>query len=367
MDFAFDDEQEELRRTVRGFLRDHSPEPEVRRLMATEDGHDPRTWARLAGELGLTGLAVPEEYGGAGGGALETGVVLEEMGRALYCGPYLATGVLAVQAILAAGDPGAARELLPGIAAGVTLATVALPADGTDDTGAVTVHHSGGRWLLEGTRETVLDGRLADLLLIPAHGADGLGLYAVSGEAERLVRTAADPLDPTRKLARLDFAGTPAHPVGGPDAGGRALARVLDHAAVALAAEAVGGAQFLLDTAVEHARARIQFGRPIAAFQAVKHACADMYVEVESARSAAYYALWAAAGDSPELPAAAALAKAACSDAYAQVAAEAIQVLGGIGVTWEHPAHLYFRRAKATQLLFGDPDRHRDRLVELIG
>jgi alkylation response protein AidB-like acyl-CoA dehydrogenase len=255
----------------------------------------------------------------------------------------------------------------PAITCGVTIATIAFsePGRGWDEppTGT-TVRRTPGRWQLDGTKNLVLDGADADLILVTARGDAGVGLYVVPGEADGLRRTPLNTLDATRKLARLDFAGTPAYPLGGPDDGLRVLARVLDHAAVALAAEAAGGAQRVLEMAVEHAHTRVQFGRPIGAFQAVKHACSDMYVEVESALSIAQYALRAAADG--ELAAVAPLAKTACSDAYVRVATETIQLLGGIGVTWEHPAHLYFRRAKGTQLLFGDPDQHRERLVQLM-
>lgn len=369
MDFAFSEEQEELRRTVRAFLQDTSPETEVRRLMESASGYEPAVWARMGRELGLQGLAVPEEYGGAGFGPLETGVVLEEMGRALLCAPYLATCVLAAHAILASGDVGAARELLPGIACGVTVATLAFTEPGREwnaPAHEVTVRRSGGRWLLHGAKDLVLDGRAADLILVTASGERGAGLYAVSGDADGLTRTALNTLDTTRRLARLDFDGTPAHPVGNMGDGTRILEETLDRASVALAAESVGGAQRMMEVAVEHAKTRVQFGKPIGAFQAVQHACADMFIDVESARSAAHYALWAAAAGGTDLSAAASLAKAHCTDAYLRVAKETIQVLGGIGVTWEHPAHLYFRRAKSSQLLFGDPGHHRDHLVDRL-
>jgi alkylation response protein AidB-like acyl-CoA dehydrogenase len=369
MDLTFSDEHAELRRTVRAFLEDTSPESEVRRLMESDAGYDPEVWARMGAQLGLQGLAVPEEYGGAGGGALETGIVMEEMGRALLCAPYLSTCVLATHAILASGDAGAARELLPGISCGVTIATLAFTEPGrawNAPAGDVTVRCSGGRRLLDGTKDLVLDGGSADLILVTAAGEEGIGLYAVSGDAAGLTRAPLNALDATRRLARLGFSGTPAHPVGMPGNGSRVLARALEHASIALAAESVGGAQRMMEVAVEHARTRVQFGRPIGAFQAVKHACADMYVDVESARATAHHAMWTAAGGGTGLAAAAALAKSCCTDAYMRVATETIQVLGGIGVTWEHPAHLYFRRAKSSQLLFGDPAHHRDLLVQHI-
>lgn len=369
MDLTFSDEQEELRSVVRAFLRDVSPQEEVRRLMETPSGHDAAVWTKMGAQLGLQGLAVPEDLGGAGAGPLEVGIVAEEMGRTLFGAPFLSTCVLAVQAILAAGDPGCSRELLPGIACGVTTATVAFSEPGRPwDAPAehTAVRRADGHWLLDGAKELVLDGAHADLVLVTARGEQGVGLYAVSGDAAGLTRTPTRTLDPTRKLARLEFSATPAHPVGRGDAGTRILARVLDHASTMLAAEAVGVAQHLLGTTVAHVKDRVQFGRPIGAFQAVQHACAHMYVEVESARAAAHHALWAAAADSPDLPLAAGLAKAYCTDAAMRVATEAVQLLGGIGVTWEHPAHLYFRRAKSSQLLFGSTDLHRDALVRRL-
>ncbi|WP_106401683.1 acyl-CoA dehydrogenase family protein [Actinocorallia populi] len=369
MDLTFSDEQKDLQSVVRAFLHDVSPEEEVRRLMQTPSGYDAEVWTKMSDQLGLQGLAVPEDLGGAGAGALEVGIVAEEMGRALFGAPFLSTCVLATQAILAADDPGCSRELLPGIACGVTVATLAFTEPGRPwDAPAerTTVRRSGGRWLLDGAKELVLDGAHADLVLVTARGEQGVGLYAVSADAAGLTRTPSRTLDPTRKLARLEFAGVPAHPVGPEDAAGRILSRVLDHASAVLAAEAVGVAQHLLDVVVAHVKDRVQFGRPIGAFQAVQHACAHMYVEVESARAAAHHALWSAAAGSPDLPLAASLAKACCTDSAMRVAAEAIQLLGGIGVTWEHPAHLYFRRAKSSQLIFGGTDQHRDALVRRL-
>jgi alkylation response protein AidB-like acyl-CoA dehydrogenase len=366
------EERDELRRTVRSFIAKTSPEPEVRRLMATERGYDPEVWRRLSGELGLTGLGVPEDYGGAGGGFHEVGVVLEEMGRSLMCAPYFATVVLAAQALLRSGDAAACAEHLPGIAAGRTVATLALAEETArwDASGiAARAVRTAAGWELTGTKLFVLDGLAADLVLVAARtgpGARGVGLFAVDGEAPGLRRTPMRTLDLTRKQARLDLAGVPARPVGTETAAWPVLEHVLRLAVVGLACEQVGGAQEALDMAVAHAGTRIQFGRPIGSFQAVKHRCADMALGIDTARSALAYGLWAADGDHPELAEAAAMAKVCCSEGYVFAAAENIQVHGGIGFTWEHPAHLYFRRAKTSALMFGDADQHRELLISAV-
>jgi len=370
MNFAFSEEQEELRRSVRRFLDDKSPMTEVRRLMETTEGFDRAVWDQMANQLGLQALTIPEEYGGAGFGYVELTVVLEETGGALLCAPYFSTVALGANALLSSGDEGAKKDLLPGIAAGETIATLAL----TEDTGrwdldgvTLSASESGGGWVLDGHKMFVIDGHVADLILVAGRTPRGLSLFAVEGGASGLSRTALATMDQTRKQARLEFSGTPARLVGEEGAGGEVLTRTLDLAAVALAAEQVGGAQRCLDMAVEYAKSRIQFGRPIGSFQAIKHKCADMLLEVESAKSAAYYAGWAAAEDSDELPVVASLAKSYCSEAYFHAAAENIQIHGGIGFTWEHDAHLYFKRAKSSELLLGDPSYHRELLAQRIG
>ena len=370
MNFAFSDEQEELRRAVRRFLADKSPEAEVRRLMATTDGYDPAVWRQMADQLGLQSLTIPEEYGGAGFGYVELAVVLEEMGAALLCAPYFSSVVLGANALLTSGDEEAKRRWLPGIAAGETIATLALTEDtGRWDPGAVTLRaqRSGEGWVLDGHKSFVIDGHVADLVLVVAQADDGVSLLAVEAEAPGLSRTPLPTMDQTRKQARLEMHETPAVLVGEAGQATRPLAKTLDLAAVALANEQVGGAQHCLDSSVEYAKTRIQFGRPIGSFQAIKHKCADMLLEVESARSAAYYGAWAAAEDSDELPVVASLAKSYCSEAYFHAAAENIQIHGGIGFTWEHDAHLYFKRAKSSELLFGDPAYHRELLAQRIG
>jgi alkylation response protein AidB-like acyl-CoA dehydrogenase len=370
VNFAFSPEQEEFRQSLRRFLADKSPAAEVRRLMETDAGYDPQVWRQLADQLGLPGLAIPEEFGGTGATPVELGIAFEEMGRALLCAPFFSTVGLAAQALLAAGDDQAKREYLPRIADGSLLATVAVTEeDGRWDLAAVrlsAVADSGapGVFVIDGTKMFVVDGHIAQLLLVVARTDDGLGLFAVDAADAGVVRTLLPTLDMTRKLARVELNGVPARLVSGPGDATAALSRALDLALVALTAEQVGGAQRCLDMAVDYAKIRMQFGRPIGSFQAIKHKCAEMLIEVESAKSAAYHA---AGSTDDELGVAAAVAKAYCSEAYFQVAAETIQVHGGIGFTWEHDAHLYFRRAKSSQLLLGDEHYHRERFAALTG
>ena len=370
MNFAFSEEQEELRNVVRQFLEDKSPESAVREQMETEQGYDPDVWGQMASQMGLQGLIVPEEFGGSGYTYIELIVVLEEMGRALLCAPYFSTVVLAANTLLHAGDDAAKKEHLPGIASGETVAALAFTEEnGRWDEDGITMEAagSGDGWTLSGTKMYVIDGHTADLVLVAARTSKGVSLFAVEGGASGLTRTALSTMDQTRKQAKLEFDGTPASLIGEEGRGWATLERVLDLAAVGLAAEQVGGAQMCLDMSVEYAKVRVQFGRPIGSFQAIKHKCADMLLEVESAKSAAYYAGWCAAELNDELPSVASLAKAYCSDAYFHAAAENIQIHGGIGFTWEHPAHLYFKRAKSSELLFGDPTYHRELLAQRIG
>ena len=373
MNFAFSEEQEQLREAVRRFLEAKSPETEVRRLMETTEGYDPAVWQQMAGELGLQSLAIPEAYGGQGFGFVELGIVLEEMGRALLCAPYFSSVVLAACAILNAGDEAHRKELLPGIASGEVIATLAFtePNGRWDAEGiTMTATPSGEGVTLDGTKMFVLDGHVADLVVTVARrpgttGTDGIGFYAVRADAAGLTRTPLTTMDQTRKQAKLEYAGVAAEPIG--DGAWPALSKTLDQAAIALCNEMVGGAQFVLEEAVQYAKDRVQFGRPIGSFQAIKHKCADMLLEVESAKSAAYYGSWVAAEDNEELPVVAPLAKAYCSEAYFHAAAENIQIHGGIGFTWEHNAHLYFKRAKSSEILLGDATYHRELLAQRIG
>jgi alkylation response protein AidB-like acyl-CoA dehydrogenase len=382
MNLGISTEQRELRESVRRFLTERAPLTKVRELMDTADGTDPDVWRQASAQLGLPGIAIPEEYGGAGFSFAEQAIVLEELGAALFTGPYLASAVLAATALLASDDEEAKKDLLPGIAAGETVATLAFTEDGGSwDPASIRLAATGnagpknagpknaGSWRLDGHKSFVLDGHAADLILVvAATETDGqLSLFAVTSAADGLTRRALPTLDQTRKLARLAFNHTPARLVGEPGAARAVLDHVLDVAAVALAAEQLGGAQRALDMAVAYAKVRQQFGRPIGSFQAIKHRCADLLLEVESLRSAVGYAAAAVAAGSAELPVLAPLLKAYASDVYSHVAGENIQIHGGIGFTWEHDAHLYLKRAKASELFLGDASYHRERLATRIG
>ncbi|HEX3541415.1 MAG TPA: acyl-CoA dehydrogenase family protein [Acidimicrobiales bacterium] len=370
MNLAFSDEQEELRRSVRRFLADKSPESEVRRLMATDEGYDPDVWAQMAQQLGLLGLAIPEEFGGSGFSFVELVVVLEEMGRALLCAPFFSTVVLAGGALLASGDDAAKKEFLPGIAAGELLATLALTEDSArwDEAAVTTAATAAGEGFhLTGHKTFVIDGHRSDVILVAARTERGVSLFAVTGDAPGLVRQSMPTMDQTRKQSRLTFEHVPARLVGAEGQGWPIVAQALDRAAVALAAEQVGGAQRVLEMSVEYAKTRIQFGRPIGSFQAIKHKCADMLVGLEWARSASAAALDSVDGEAGEMAGEsdwrASMAKAVCSEALRDAAHVNVQIHGGIGFTWEDSAHLYLRRARTDEVLFGGPGQHWDRLA----
>jgi len=368
-------EQDELRASVRRWMADRAPLTRVRELMDTEDGLDRGVWEQAGAQLGLQSLAIPESYGGSGFTFAEQAIVLEELGAALYGGPYLASAVLAANALLASPDEGARTDLLPGIASGETIATLAFTEDdGSWDPAAIRLAAAkdGEAWRLDGHKSFVLDGATAGLILVVAATDAGLSLFAVQADAVPadtggLTRVTLPTMDQTRKLARLEFAATPARLIGSPGDAAAILDRTLDVAAIALAAEQLGGAQRALDMAVGYAKVREQFGRPIGSFQTIKHRCADLLLEVESLRSAVGYAAAAVAAGSAEIPVLASLAKAYASETFFHVAAENIQIHGGIGFTWEHDAHLYFKRAKSSELFLGDPAYHRERLATRIG
>jgi acyl-CoA dehydrogenase len=366
VEFEFTAEQRALREVARDVCTRHSPEAEVRRLMGTPEGFDRDVWRRLGSDVGLLGLAVPEEHGGAGAGLVELALLAEETGRTLLGGPLLGTVALAVPALLAAGDDSVAAELLPGVVDGSTVLALAA----TDDRGAwapaqpsVTVTGGG---TLTGEQAHVLDGAAADALLVLATGDDGPALFLVDGDAPGLTREVQSGLDLTRRQARLRLDGVPARPVGPAAAAPAAVATARRTAAVVVAAAAVGSAQRLLDSAVEHARTRWQFGRPIGSFQAVKHRCADMLVDVEHARSAAYHAAWAADAGTDDPALAADLATVVTAEAHLRVAKGTVQVHGGIGFTWEHPTHLHYKRAVSDAALLGGRAAAAARLADAV-
>ncbi|MEU7818727.1 acyl-CoA dehydrogenase family protein [Pseudonocardia sp. NPDC049154] len=369
MEFALNDEQTTLQEVLREFLSERADETAVRAQMAEPAGFDRQLWKRMGTELGLQGMAIPEEYGGAGFTFVELGIVLEEMGRAVTVSPFLASAVMAPQLLLALGDPAACERWLPGLASGDVVGTVALAEDGGSwKPGAValTARSEGAGWVLSGHKSFVVDGAAADLVLVVARTDDGLGVFAVEAGADGFERTPLATMDQTRKLARLTFADTPAVRVGSGDAT-PAVERMLDRTRVALAADALGGSGRVLDMSVQYAKVREQFGRPIGSFQAIKHMCATMLVDLESSRSAVYYALWATATDQEDVPVVAPMVKAHCVDAYLAAAGDNVQIHGGIGFTWEHPAHLYLKRAKSSQALLGGSDEHRQLVADRLG
>jgi alkylation response protein AidB-like acyl-CoA dehydrogenase len=371
MQFSFTAEQEEFRSVLRRFLDEKSPTTAVRRLMETEAGWERESWRELNQLLGLTAVHIPEIYGGQGFGFIELGIVLEEAGRALLCAPYFASTALAATAIMNAGTEAQKRALLPPIAAGDTVATLAFtePNGRWDASGIeATATSAGGRFRLDGVKSFVLDGSTADLIVALARrpgstGDDGLSFFTVAGDAPGLGRRALKVLDPTRKQARLEFHAVEAELLGEEGAGADPFARTLTLAAVCLANEMVGGAERLRQSALDYANLRVQFGRAIASFQSMKHKQADMLVDVELARSAAYTAAAAADDDDAELPALASLAKACASDAYMQTAINTIQIHGGIGFTWDNDTHLWFKRAKSSEVFLGDPTYHRELMM----
>jgi alkylation response protein AidB-like acyl-CoA dehydrogenase len=371
---GFTSEQSQLRDATRDLLAGVSSEARVRALMPDPAGSDPDAWRELAG-LGLPGIAIPERFGGDGGSLADQGVVLEAMGRVLCGGPYFSTAVLAAQTLLAAPDDDpVATELLEGICAGGLTVTLAVTETGGrwDEAGVRLPAAPGASgWELTGSKTFVPDGATADVILVAARTAAGISLFAVPGPAAGLARVPLPAMDQTRKQARLDFTAAGGRLIGADGAGWGVIERGLRRAAVGLAAEQAGGAQRVLELMVEHAGTRHQFGRPIGSFQAVQHTCASVLVDVEAAKSAAYYALRAVAAQpseasqsgEDELAGVASLAKAVCSETYRHAAGAAIQVFGGIALTWEHPIQLYFKRARSSEILLGTPAYHRDLLA----
>jgi len=378
MNLTFNEDQEELRRSARAFLAEHSSSERVREAMVTDAGFSAEVWARISGEMGWPALLFPEEYGGFGLTQVDLVALLEEMGRQLLCSPFFSSIVLAGQAIQLAGHEAQKARWLPALASGETIATLALTeASGRYDAEGITLtaRREGEELILDGTKTYVPDGGAADLFVVAVREegtalTDGIRLVLVPAGTEGVTASFLPTVDQTRRQGEVVFraARVPAENLlDAEDAGWPVLSHLLDLAAVALAAEQIGSAQAILEQTVAYAQERVQFGRPIGSFQAVKHKCADMCVAVESARSAVYYAAAAAAAGSEELPALASMAKAYCSDAFFACAADAIQIHGGVGFTWEYDCHLYFKRAKSTESFLGDPVWHREQVARRIG
>jgi alkylation response protein AidB-like acyl-CoA dehydrogenase len=367
--FEFRDEHDELRRTVRDFFEKDSDEKRVRELMVSEQGYDPTSWSRMAEELGIVGLIASERHGGAGFGMVELAIVAEEMGRVLLCAPYLGSAVLATSALELAADEAAQNEILPKLASGEAIGTLAFsePASPWDLSAiAMTAESNGGAFQLSGEKTYVLDGHVASEIVVAARADGELALFRVAADASGFGREVLPPLDPTRRIATFRFDSTPATRISSGDVSDK-LQRALERAIVTLAAEQLGGAQRVLEMATDYAKTRFQFGRPIGSFQVIKHQCADMLVEVEFARSAVYSAAFESEEDPESASIAARMAKSYCSEAYLDIANRNIQIHGGMGFTWEHGAHLYFKRAKASELLFGSPTFHRERMATSLG
>jgi alkylation response protein AidB-like acyl-CoA dehydrogenase len=371
MDFDFTQEQVMLRDLSREFLSRESTPKSVRALMDDPRGFSDTTWQQMA-EMGLHGLTVGEDYGGQGLGMVELALVLDEMGRAAYPGPYFATSVLAAGAIEASGQAEQMGRYLPDIAAGRTRATLALleSALSWQPSGVgLRAERSGSGFTLSGTKRFVPFGHVADLVLVVARtSADGTTVFAVPGDNSGISVARNVEMDRTNPTATLTFkdvrVGSDAV-IGSVDHGWDIVGAVLDRAAVGAAAEMLGATRRCMDMSVEYAKVRQQFGQPIGMFQAIKHACAEMLLEVENSHGATYYAAWAADADSPDAPLAASAAKAYVGDASRKVCGSAIQVHGGIGFTWDYDLHLYFKRAKHFEPLYGDADFHRERALQL--
>ncbi|OBK63257.1 hypothetical protein A5653_25365 [Mycobacterium colombiense] len=352
-------------------MENRSPESAVRKVIDGERGYDAELWNQMAGQLGLQGLGLPEAYGGSGFGPEETTIVFEELGRALVPSPFFATVALAARLLLAIDDEDAIQRYLPAIASGELVATVAIAESSgswqPQDLSHVVAerHHDG--WRLSGEKASVLSADSAGLILVAITADNGTSVYAVDPAAAGVTVIPLTTLDLTRRQSKVRFDDVPAILVGEYGAAATAVMDMLDHASVALGAEQLGAAGYLMQMSVDYAKLRHQFGRPIGAFQAIKHKLAEMAFDVERMASVIRRAATAAETSSPELAVVASIAKVFCSEALFRIAAETIQVHGGIGFTWEHPAHLYFRRAKSSEYLLGSPAKHREVLLEKLG
>jgi alkylation response protein AidB-like acyl-CoA dehydrogenase len=355
MQFGLSDSQRLLQDSARKFFAAECPMAQVRHLMETDTAYDGALWSKMA-EQGFTGIIFPEEYDGAGLGMVELILLMEEAGRALLPGPFFSTVVLAGSVLTAIGTPEQKKKYLAPICRGERRSTVAiLESSASWELASVQISAVNGK--LNGEKLFVPDAAVADFIIVVSRN----GVFAVDADAPGIHVEQMSAMDLTRKLYSVRFENTPAEKLG--DTAG--LQKALDVSAAALAAEMVGGMQRTLDITVEYAKTRKQFGKPIGIFQAVQHQCADMYLETESSRSAAYYAAWTLEENAPDAVLAVSIAKMYASDAARAVGNRGIQVHGGMGFTWENDLHLYYRRAKASETMFGDATFHRERIARL--
>lgn len=365
-EWVFSDEQNQLRAAVRAFCADHVDESSVRAAMESDPPFDAKVWSRLGSELGVLGMAVPESAGGAGGNLVDQAVAVEQLGAALACGPLFGTVYLAIPALVAASG---GEELLGPLVDGTRTAAFAVRDDaGAFDASSVEVQAvpTEQGWALSGTVERVVDAGAADVLLVAATTPDGVGLFVVEADSLGVQRIRLTTLDLTRPQATVGLLDAPAQLIAGPEEAERVITHALQVGAALLAVEQVGAAQHLLDLSVDYAKNRLQFGRPIGSFQAVKHRLADDLVAVEHARSTAYHAVWALSDGSDDPALAVSIAQATTSAAFVRVATDTIQVHGGIGFTWEHQAHLYYKRAYTDAALLGGAEEHRARVADFV-
>ncbi|XUM24124.1 acyl-CoA dehydrogenase family protein [Bradyrhizobium oligotrophicum S58] len=367
MNFDFSDDQKQLRDQARKFLAEKCPPKAVRVVLDGKEPYDRALWKGFA-EMGFLGVAIPEEYGGAGAGHLELCVIAEEVGRALAPVPFSSTVYLAAEALMLAGNDAQKQAWLPKIANGEVIGTLAL-FEGTGNPSPKAIKLEAANGVLNGTKRPVADGAIADLIIVAARtGSTGrdsdISLFLVDTEAGGVETKALTNLDPTRGQAELTFKNCKAEPLGAAGEGWSIITQVLDRAAVLTAFEQVGGSDRALEMGRDYALDRIAFGRPIGSFQAVKHMLADMYVSATLARSNSYYGAWALSTNAPELPEAAASARISATQAFQHCAKNNIQVHGGMGFTWEFDCHMYYRRANALALGLGSLSYWEDQLIE---
>lgn len=367
--FAFTDEQLQLRESVRRYLIDNATVNRTRELMDDPVGFDRSSFQGLNNELGIGGVHVPEEYGGAGLSYVELSIVLEEMGRALFPSPYLSSNVLAANALLLTATAEQKAELLPLITSGTCLATVALYEE-SNRSDVANIKQSVIDGSFTGAKSFVLDATVAERFILVARDGpdphDALRFWLTNADNPGIKCNATESIDSTRRIGSVSFDNVSAEMLGDAEADLSGFDHFNNLASVALANEMVGGAQWLLESSVEYANRRVQFGRPISSMQAIKHKCADLLLEIELAKSGAYRAAQAVAEDDPGLPVYASIAKVAANDAYMQAATDAIQIHGGIGFTWDNDTHLWFKRAKSSQVFLGTSEIHRDHLLDRI-